>query len=151
MADYLTARSAIATIIGAVAITTPVAVQIAHVYEFMPDSGSLNQFPSVVITGYQLRYVRGPSGKRERMYTIGLRLMTQPVAASAAQIQDTLDALKEAISAAFDAKIMLGLGGAYHVLEGPNWTSQTPVVDVGLAWDDGEILLSIKDAAVFTP
>lgn len=152
MADYLTARAAIAEIIAGVSIQTPAVAEIEHVYQYRPDGGALNKFPSVLITGFALRYQRGASGKREKTYTIGLRLAVRPVAGSSAQMQDILEAFKEAITAAFDAATMLNIAaGGYHVTEGPNWPHQEPESDGGVMWDDGEILLTIKSAGNFAP
>lgn len=148
MADYLTARAAIATIIDAVAITVPVATSIVKVYESRPDAGEgLNEFPCVLITGASSRRLRGPSSRRERQYRIGLRLVVRPVDGGGT-MQAVLDALKEAIADAFDAKIMLGIaGGGYHVIEGPNWPEKEPFADGGLIWEDGELVLQILDTA----
>jgi len=149
MADYLTARAAIATIIGAVTITSPVTLSIAEMQETPTDGVAVQQCPAVVIPGYQLRYLRGPGGKRERLYTISLRLAVRP--ADGATTNAQLDALKEAISSAFDAKVTLGLGSGYSVIEGPNWTQEEPLRDGGTVWDEGEILVAIKDTATISP
>lgn len=149
MADYLTARTQIASILSAVSITTPVSAVMDHVYETPVDGGAVNRFPCVEITGYTLRYVRGPGGKRERTYGVGLRLTVKPIPPTG--MHDVLAAFKEAISLAFDGAVLLTLQGGYQVLEGPNWTLAEPVVDGGTAWDEGEIVISIKDTATFTP
>lgn len=149
MADYLTARAAIASIIGAVAISSPVVAALSgNVYETRPDGVDINRYPAVMITGYTSRYLRGPSSKRERMYSVGLLVLVKPIAGATAHAQ--LEALKEAIGTAFDAKITLGLGGGYHVIEGPNWLSKEPLEDGGITWDEGEILISLKDTATLS-
>lgn len=151
MATYTAARAAIAATIAAVAITDPDDVTIATVHETRPDAGVQGEAPSVLITGFAMRYQRGAGGKRERLYSVGLRLMVRPTALSAVPMQETLDALKNAISEAFDTKVTLGLGGGYSVVEGPNWSNTEPTSDGGVLWDEGEIIISIKDTATFTP
>lgn len=146
MGDYLTARAAIAEIIGDVSITEPVATGIAAVYEGLPDGEAVIAYPSIVIMGRTLRYLRAPS-KRERVYRVELQLVArQDDFTSKRQL---LEALQEAVSLAFDDKLTLGLGSQYHVLEGPNWTEAVPFVDAGIVWADGEILISIKEGAAF--
>lgn len=151
MADYLAARAAIASIIGAVTITVPATVRIEQVYPYWPDARAVDKFPSVVITGFQLRYQRFPGGVRERLYTLGLRLLVRPVPSGSAPMGDILDALKNAISEVFDTSITLDLGGGYSVVEGPNWTSLEPRIEVaGIVSDDAEIILQISDGATFS-
>lgn len=146
MADYLTARAAIAGIIDAVTIQAPAVAAIERVYETRPDGQALDTFPCVLITGYTSRYLRG-AGKRERQYVVGLRLAVMP--GNNTTMHAILEAFKEAIGVAFDARTTLGLGGNYHVVEGPNWTMREPIVDGGATWDEGELVISIKDAASF--
>lgn len=149
MADYLTARAAIAAKLAAVSIATPVVTTIAQVDETGGDGGDATmKAPAVRITGYSVRYRRGPSSQRERTYTIGLRLMVRPIAG--ATMRATLEALKEAISEKFDGAVTLGLGAGYHIVEGPNWIRNEPESDGGSVWDEGEIVLSIKDTVSFT-
>jgi hypothetical protein len=148
MADYLTARAKIAEIIGGVAITTPVSVSLAgKVSETLPTSVDSGVYPSLTITGYMSRYLRGPSSKRERIYNVTLRLMVKSV--PPATPQEVLEALKEAIGTAFDGSVTLDLGAGYHVVEGPNWILREPVEDAGTMQDEGEIIVKITDVAAF--
>lgn len=147
VADYLTARAAIASIIGAVTIASPVAAALSgNVYETRPDAQDINRYPAVVITGYTSQYLRGV-GKRERRYSVGLMVAVKPIDGATAEAQ--LQALKEAIATAFDAKVSLGISGGYHVIEGPNWISKESLEDGGITWDEGEILIALKDTAAF--
>lgn len=145
MADYPAARSAIATIIDAVTITSPVAASIVKVYERRPDAGTgLSEFPCVLITGATIDVDRS-SGLRERTYTVGLRLVVRPIAG--APMQDLLDAFKEGIISAFDAKQALGGGvEGCMVVSGPNWTNKEPFVDGGAQWEEGDLVIRIEDA-----
>lgn len=149
MANYTEARAAIATIIEAVTITAPAEVGIKTVYMGRPDAGAYGDDPCVHLTGYTLRYLRGPGGTRERQYTIGMRLFVRPVPLYDTSMQDVLDALKDAISEAFDTKITLDIGGGFSVVEGPNWTSEEPTADGGGLWDEGEIIVLLSDASTF--
>lgn len=142
MADYLTARHAIAGLLK-VSISSPVVSSIDTVYETRPDAEALSAFPCVLITGYTSTHLRGSSGTRERIYTIGLRLAVTAV--GEAPMQEVLEAFKDALADAFDKHTTLGLGGAYHIIQGPNWTTREPFVDAGAMWDEGELVVSIKD------
>lgn len=146
MADYLTARAAIASRIAAVTIAAPVATVIAQVYETMGDGDSVEKFPAVIITGYAVRWERG-NGQWIGTYTIGLRLVVRPI--SGASMRAQLDALKEAISLTFDGATKLGIAGNYHVVEGPNWNLTEPQSDGGSVWDQGEIIVRLSDARAF--
>lgn len=145
MADYPAARSAIATILAAVAITSPVSASITKVYERQPDAGEgLNEFPCVLITGATIEVSRA-TGLRERRYTVGLRLAVRPIAGGA--MHDLLDAFKEAIITAFDLKQALGGGVAGFMVEsGPNWLNKEPFVDGGSQWEEAELIIRVDDA-----
>lgn len=146
MADYLTARAAIATLLGAVSISSPISATLTA-YETMPDAEAVTTYPAAVITGYTSRYSRGPSSKRERIYTIALRVAVRTVAGATRRA--VLEAFKEAIGVYFDQAVTLGQGGNYHLMEGPNWTLREPVTDGAVTYDEGEFIVKLTDTAAF--
>lgn len=151
MVDYIAARDAIASIIGAVSITDPISASIDGRVAVHNDGRTVEEMPAVVIVGYEARYLRPAGHTRKRIYTVGLRLVVREADdAAATPMHEVLDAFKEAIGAAFDSKITLGLGGGYHVIEGPNWIQREPVSDGGALWDEGEIIIELGDARTFS-
>jgi len=148
MVDYISARDAIAAILGTVAITTPIAASIQTV-DVTPDAMAVEKAPAFVLVGYESRWLRAPGGTRRRIYTVGIRLIVRET--TGAPMQEILEAFKEATGAAFDSKITLGLGGGYSVVEGPNWIQREPVYDGGSLWDEGEIIVELGDSATFGP
>ena len=152
MSDLATARGIVANTIDAVTITFPVSTGIAAMLNYRPDGGSHNgPWPVAMITGYSSRWLRLPGSHRQRIYTIGIRLGVQhdDIETGSVPLQAILEALKEAISAAFDSAVALGSSG-YHILEGPNWLSKEPLTDGGgRMWDDAEIILQLDDAQEF--
>jgi hypothetical protein len=145
MGDYLTARAAVAARLLTVSIGAPVSANMAAVYETLPDMSAVNKFPCVILTGATIEEVRGASGYREQTYRIGIRLMVRPI--EGASMRDQLDGLKAAITAVFDGAV--ALGGNYHALA-PRWTQEEPEADGQGVWDDGEIVVRMTDAVVYT-
>lgn len=152
MADYSTARAAIASILGAVSITSPLALNMGAVYETRPQGGEgLMKFPCVLIGGAGIVEWSRAAGVRTRVYRVGLRLGTRPSGDNAHTAHAIFEAFREAMGVTFDDNVTLGLGGNYSVVGGPIWPNIEPQVDNMTVWDDGELLVRIVDAVSFGP
>jgi len=148
MADYRAARAAIAATLGTVAITSPISLSIARVYETRPDAGEgLQDWPCILITGAAIDRWSRSAGLRERVYRVGLRLGVRS-SGQGESMQDVVQAFREAIGAKFDADLALGTSG-FHVSDGPIWPAIEVQVDGGAVWDDGEMLIEAVDDGAF--
>lgn len=150
MADYPTAKAAIASIIDAVTIASPVATGIEQVYAERPQGGEgLMKFPCVLISGAAIEEWSRSAGVRQRTYRVGLRLGVRPTGDNSVSAHAIVEALRNAIGEAFDANVTLNLGGEYSVIGGPTWPAIEPQADGMTVWDDGELLIRISDAVTF--
>lgn len=145
--NWLTARAAIASIIGAVSITAPVAMSVRRVHETQPDA--IADWPCVVISGASMRVVRGSSGTRIKTYEVRLQLVARD--ADVRREEEILQAFSEAMVNAFDAKTRLGLADNYHVVEGPNWhePGRLELGGVGMGGMEGTLIVEMKDVVTF--
>lgn len=147
--SWSTARTAIASIIEAVSITTPIAESIKKVFQTQP--ANIADFPCVIIMGAAKRVTRPPS-LRSKYYDVRVRLVIR--GADLARSADVIDAFEEAIIDAFDNAVKFNLAGEnYLLMEGPNW-EEPGMFDIGgQAHSGADAILSIKlqDAKAFAP
>lgn len=143
------ARNAIATVLRTVAITDPISTSIKAVYQYRHDTET--DFPCVVMPNPPgKRIQRGPSGYRDKLYVVELQLLAKD--ADPEREAQILDVLEEAIIAAFDGAVTLGLFAGFHVVNGPDWepAGRTQLQDSSVAGiASGTLTLKMLDATNF--
>jgi len=97
------ARGRLATVLGAVSITSPVAMSMAHVHETPPQA--LGETPCLIFEDPGGESTKFPGGTRRNGYAVEMKLV---LAAERAQPGfDIVSAFREAIIAALDAEVQL--------------------------------------------
>jgi hypothetical protein len=147
MTDWPTARTAIAGILGGVSIDVPDSFTIARVYP--TQHANVVDFPCFQIMDAPRRAVRRPGGGREKSYDVRLRFMVKD--ADLDHADAIIDAFEEATIDAFDSAVTLGLGGGYHVVEGPNWEEKQVFEETKARGVEGTLIVMLKDAINFGP
>lgn len=148
MTTWNAARDALATLLAGITITDPIFTGIKHVYKYR-DHGETD-FPCVVMPNPPGKKIeRGPSGYRSRTLDVLFQVLARD--ADGNREAEILDAFEEAIVAAIDGAVTLGLFSGYHVVGGPDFdpagTTQVDSVPTGIV--NGHLLLKLTDVTNF--
>lgn len=149
MTTWVSARDAMATLLGAVTITVPLSASIKAVYKYRDQIET--DFPCVVMPNPPGKRVeRGPSGYRVKLYDVVFQILARD--SDMNRGAEILDAFEEAIIDAFDSSVTLGLFAGYHVVSGPNFepAGMTTLEDASeAALASGTVTLKMVDAKNF--
>lgn len=123
--DYLAG-----TFLPSVAITSPQAAEIQHVYKLMPDSSRMiDVWPSAILN-YELQGTIFHPNFLERQYAVHVQLLVAPVSAGQQLASEMAVAFDEALALALSDEMRLG--GNVSVVRG--YHSDSPDAIVRLTW-----------------
>lgn len=116
--SWNTARAQLVTLLGSVAITSPVTASIKRVYPYRP--GNQADFPCIVLRNPPGKALIGRGGATRKMrYDVPIEVYVRD--ADLERAGEILDAFEEAIVDVLDVNVTLDLGNGVVVQSGPDW------------------------------